>query len=154
MTTTDALEWAGRPGPAVESLFNVWRWVMLFVLGVSLASISILFLGLCYLGVRNPKHPKWASDFLVVSFYIPGAMMLMSFSAGAFYWFLKKASPLSFAQISISLMILIASVAAWRFMDIKKRTKTYEQEEVATVISVDFQQENTIIPPVSGGRAA
>jgi len=92
--------------------------VMFFVTGTALAAVSVLLLGLCYIGVRNPKNSKWTGDFLVGSVYVPGIMMLLSFSAALFYWFAKDfdTHPLNAVQGGQALVVVIAAVAAWRLI--------------------------------------
>ncbi|MBA3011004.1 MAG: hypothetical protein KKF12_20630 [Proteobacteria bacterium] len=129
---------------------------MFFVTGTALAAVSVLLLGLCYIGVRNPKNSKWTGDFLVGSVYVPGIMMLLSFSAALFYWFAKDfdTHPLNAVQGGQALVVVIAAVAAWRLMGIGKKIKADRQKGSGTVINVCFQKENTTTPPASGGKAA
>ncbi len=130
---------------------------MYLVLSVSLVAVSILFLGLCLIGARNPEQPWWAGDFLVGSIYVPIIIVLMVFSVGSIYWFVRDygIAPLS-AENGIAVLVIVAiTIALWRMMGVKKRLKDYETMGAKKVVNLDFDKgPHHTEPPVSGRRAA
>ncbi|MFH1152554.1 MAG: hypothetical protein V1793_01960 [Pseudomonadota bacterium] len=129
---------------------------MLLVYGIALAAISVLLLGFCFIGARDPKKPKWAGDFLMGSVYVPGIIMLMILSLASFYWFVRNyaASPLTTGQGGMAVLVAIVSVIAWRFMGVSKKIKAYQDASPSVVISFEPKQESRDTDPPAPHRVA
>ena len=95
------------------------------------------------------------------SIYVPGIMMIMMLSVGAFYYAFKTfgTQPLTGAEWAAGLAVAVASILVWKLTGFGGKINALRQADNTTVIQVDFSREQSTTPPESGdkpgrGRAA
>lgn len=98
-----------------------------FIIGAIFTVLGFLTIAAGYLGSRNPKEPKWASDMMMGTFIIPlaiGGLVLGPMLLGEAL--LLHGDLLTSYDIMVALSILVAGVVTLIMMRIPKRIKAYE----------------------------
>jgi hypothetical protein len=95
--------------------------------GALMTAAGFLAIALCYLGARNPREPKWASDNIMGSIILPialglgvmGPMLLVDS-------ILNSASSLGILDFIVALGILAAGGAILYMLRIQSRAASYD----------------------------
>ena len=115
---------------------------MSLVIGTAFGAVSILFLGLCFIGARDPRHPRWAGDFLVGSVYVPAIIMLIILSVSELFITVRDISetPLNSGQIAATLVLIMATLFVWRLMGVKQRLRSFEEMQAKPPVTSPNQR--------------
>lgn len=97
------------------------------IVGAAMTAVGFLVIALCYLGARNSRAPKWASDNIMGSFILPialglgvmGPMLLVDS-------ILKNASSLGALDIIVALGILAAGAAVLYMLRIQRKVASFD----------------------------
>ncbi len=97
------------------------------IIGAIFTSLGFITIAVCYLGSRNPKEPKWASDTIMGTFIIPfaiGSIVMGPMLLGEALFL--HSDLLSSSDITVSLSILVAGIFVLFMMRIPKHIEAYE----------------------------
>jgi len=99
------------------------------LVGAVCIALSIIGIAICYLGARNPRQPKWASEGIMANILTPAIVGGLSIGPMLIceYLFVHR-SDLSIVDLLAAASIIAASGIFVKMMKIEKRVAAYEQQ--------------------------